>query len=253
MTIFKTLVVALWLFNATSVHADSIYNMDLTIYNKYTWKDNYKTVKSKLPTLVIKRGDIHEEDIRKGSLLHTWTDWMNFKDGRKFRTSFEFDTDRRLKSIQLFVDPAHREALTIPDTELILDTLIEKFGDNYSYQKVPDIQARGGEITNVTWEETSSHGMIFLSFNQFCPRGRCVGFSPVRVVYNRPNSFVFAERELFMDIVKDEVSYHTKIYLEKENQELHKRLAYVERNNMELEEKIHFSEEEIEQLLEMGA
>ena len=66
MTILKKLLVVLWLFNATAVHAGSIYNMDLTIYNKYTWKDNYKTVKSKLPTLVIKRGDIHEENIRTG-------------------------------------------------------------------------------------------------------------------------------------------------------------------------------------------
>jgi len=225
----------------------------LTIYNKYDWSDTIFTIKEKLPKSILQRGDITEETISKGHLIHTWTDWLHFADGRKFRTTFHFGKDARVNSVQLFVDPAHREVLTSKDMEFIILALEGKYGTKYTVERVPDIQAAGGEVIHLKWEETSSHGLIFLSLNNFCPRDKCVGFSPVTVVFNKPNSILFVKDGSYMDTITNIKGQTVKTYLEEENERLHKRLAYTEKHNMELETEVAFLKEEIEQLLEMGA
>ncbi len=250
MTILKQLVMVFIASFICSGFASLFAKFE--IYNKFDWSDTFLTIKEKLPENVIKRGDVFEEKNSRASLIHSWTEWLHFADKRKFRTTFHFDIDSRLDSVQLFVDPAHRELLTFKDMEFILLALESKYGRTYSVERVPDIQAAGGEVIHLKWGETSSHGMIFLSLNKFCPRGKCVGFSPVTVVFNKPKSILFVKDD-FMDTITNEKGQTFKTYLEEENEKLHKRLAYTEKHNIELEMEVTLLKEEIEQLLEMGA
>ena len=253
MTILKHLVMV---FVASFTFICSVFASDFAkfeIYNNFDWSDTFYTVKEKLLRTIIKKGDLIEEDrASKGSLIHSWTEWLHFADKRKFRTTFHFDIDSRLDSVQLFVDPAHRELLTFKDIEFILLTLESKYGRTYSVERVPDIQAAGGEVIHLIWGETSLHGMIFLSLNKYCPRNKCLGFSPVTVVFNKPNSILFVKDD-FMNTITNEKGQTFKTYLEEENEKLHKRLVYTEKHNIELEMEVALLKEEIEQLLEMGA
>ena len=176
----KTFILAFVIVILNSFTQVQAYEVS-SIFNDYKWDDGVKQIIKKLPEKV-KRS---YKEFKHGSNLETWTLWMKFGNERQFRTGFYFNKHDLLTGVTVFIEPKYKEHIQKYEMLDIFKQLVSLYGTDYSVNKLFDHKL--GEYM-ISWEETGTHGRVILSLSQFCPRGDCMGYSPVGVSYFRPQN-----------------------------------------------------------------
>lgn len=179
MAIKKYILAFVIVILTSLAHAETISIS--SIFNNYNWMDSSSDVKNKLPQNVKFDHDI----LQRGINIETWTKWMNFDNGRMFRTSFYFNKHEDLQAVTIFVEPKYREFLQPYELLNVFNKLVDLYGKDYHINTIPN-----GDLGNnmIVWEENPNHGTIILTMSRFCPKNNCIGYSPLGISYFRPKN-----------------------------------------------------------------